>query len=401
MFRPYFRIATTTLGIAFLLVLLSCGGAGGSASQGSSPGAGPAPTPPATPTPAPGTPTPPTGSPAQPSEVVYVSNTVGKSISAFTVDTNSGQLTPVAGSPFAAPFRPLNMDTLANKFLFINAQQAMDSPNTELESYSIDRASGALTLVGRVSTHMNISAEPQVSPSGPWIYILGQDTQDANSNISTFHVNSSGGTAQISGSPFPLGDIADGPMALSPNERFLYMENGFQDGCELLLAHVDPATGLVSGTETASQNCPNEITVAPSGKFVIVVGGLHVYAVGATGQLTEIPGSPFLPNGNAVHVDMDPDGKFVYVIDSGEQKVLGFSMNPTTGALTPVPGSGGSLGSVSVNLDVSRHFVYVTNPNDNTLSVFRFDSATGELTEVPGSPYKVGQAPHGVAAVEF
>ncbi len=330
-----------------------------------------------------------------------MSNTISKSISAFTVDTLSGKLTPIPGSPFAAPYRPLNMDTLAGKFVFVNAQQALDSPNTELESYSIDRASGALTLVDRLSTHMNISAEPQVSPSGPWIYMLGQDTQDVNSNISTFRVNSSGGVAQVSGSPFPLGDIATGAMALAPNQRFLYLENGFQDACELLLAHVDPTTGLVSGTEAVSQNCPNEMVVAPSGKFLIVVGGLHVYAVGDNGTLTEVPGSPFLPNGNAYKVDTDPDGKFVYVIDTGLQKVLGFSMDPMTGVLTPVPGPGGRLGAVSEDVDVSRHFVYVTNPNDNTLSVFRFDGATGELTEVPGSPYSVGQAPHGVAAVEF
>jgi 6-phosphogluconolactonase (cycloisomerase 2 family) len=215
-------------------------------------------------------------------------------------------------------------------------------------------------------------------------------------------VGSDGTTSEISNSPLALPEWTSGEMALHPNQQFLYLEQGFQDSCEIWLANADPATGHISAPNFANLKCPLDITIAPSGKFLILIQapGIHVFAIGAAGDLTPVPGSP-ISVGNTMSADMDPDGKFVYVTAPGENKLWGFSMDATTGALTPLPGMPATLGKFGTNLDVSRRFVYVPNSNDNTLSVFRIDPATGTLTPVPGSPFPVGKAPSDVRAIDF
>jgi 6-phosphogluconolactonase (cycloisomerase 2 family) len=44
-------------------------------------------------------------------------------------------------------------------------------------------------------------------------------------------------------------------------------------------------------------------------------------------------------------------------------------------------------------VDMSGSFVYVTNQGDNTVSAFSINPASGALTPVAGSPFNTGTAP--------
>jgi DNA-binding beta-propeller fold protein YncE len=62
-------------------------------------------------------------------------------------------------------------------------------------------------------------------------------------------------------------------------------------------------------------------------------------------------------------VAVDPTGKFVYV-PSWNGGVWGYTINPTTGALTPIPGSpfpSGAHGPYWVAVDPTGKFAYVAN----------------------------------------
>jgi 6-phosphogluconolactonase (cycloisomerase 2 family) len=76
----------------------------------------------------------------------------------------------------------------------------------------------------------------------------------------------------------------------------------------------------------------------------------------------------------------------------------GYKMDPTTGALTPVPGSPYTAGTVPqfITITPSGRFVYVTNFGDNTISGFSVDPANGSLTAIPGSPFTTGSEPAGI-----
>lgn len=108
--------------------------------------------------------------------------------------------------------------------------------------------------------------------------------------------------------------------------------------------------------------------------------------------------------GFAGRTSADTKPKFVYVANSVTGSnlpgtVSGYSVDSTTGALTPVPGSSFAAGVVplAVAVSPSNKFVYVANSRSNNISAYTVDSATGALTAVAGSPFVAGNGPRSVA----
>lgn len=75
--------------------------------------------------------------------------------------------------------------------------------------------------------------------------------------------------------------------------------------------------------------------------------------------------------------------------------IHGFSVNPSTGALSEVPGSpfSAGLGPAQIVVDPTNRFLYVTNQNSNDITGFSIDAGTGSLTLLPGSPFFIGAEP--------
>jgi hypothetical protein len=115
-----------------------------------------------------------------------------------------------------------------------------------------------------------------------------------------------------------------------------------------------------------------------------------------TGALAPIAGaSTFAAANGAVQIVSDPRGRFVYVAHTAVYTtvgtVAGYSVNPATGALTPVPGSpfASGMATSSLAIDSEGMFLYATNTNSDDISGWAIQ-ANGSLTPVPGSPYRIG-----------
>jgi DNA-binding beta-propeller fold protein YncE len=102
-------------------------------------------------------------------------------------------------------------------------------------------------------------------------------------------------------------------------------------------------------------------------------------------------------------------GGFAYVANCGSScvgvgpgNVSAYSIDGTTGALTPVAGSPfpAGFGSLSVTVDPTGQFAYVANrgfsPDNGTVSAYTIDGTTGALTEIAGSPFPAGSFPRSV-----
>ncbi len=75
--------------------------------------------------------------------------------------------------------------------------------------------------------------------------------------------------------------------------------------------------------------------------------GLAVYPIDATTAAlgTASTGSPFATGTNPYSVSIDPTGDFVYVANDQSANVSEFTLNSTTGVLSPVMGSPVAAGS--------------------------------------------------------
>ncbi len=148
-----------------------------------------------------------------------------------------------------------------------------------------------------------------------------------------------------------------------------------------------------------------QAAIVPSGAFLYTsnygdntISGFAINS--SSGSLTQIEGSPFpvpgeVPDGLVVH----PSGKFLYAVvplidelGMGENGVASFTIDPTSGTLTPVQGSPVTFGTefpgpFSIALDPKGKFLYVLGSSDGKIYEFSIDASTGALTPLAGSPY--------------
>ena len=77
---------------------------------------------------------------------------------------------------------------------------------------------------------------------------------------------------------------------------------------------------------------------------------------------------------------VDPAGKFAYVTNSNSNDVSMYTINATTGVLTPIGTIAAGQSPTSIAIHPSGKFAYVTNSGSNDVSMYSIDAATGALT---------------------
>src|SRR5437762_458480 len=121
-------------------------------------------------------------------------------------------------------------------------------------------------------------------------------------------------------------------------------------------------------------------------------------AHGNSGALTAIPGSPFTISDtfsgstNFPRIEADPLGRFVFITNFAAGQIDVFQVDQTTGALTVAPSSPFNTSSLQVApfmlaLDATGTFLYVSDTGNNGIPGFTVDGTTGALTLINGSPF--------------
>ena len=93
-----------------------------------------------------------------------------------------------------------------------------------------------------------------------------------------------------------------------------------------------------------------------------------------------------------------PPPKFLYSSDYSGNKVLGYTVNPSTGAIkaTAQASAATHTGPTRVASDKGGYRLYVINQTSKDLSAYFIYRNTGSLHPVPGSPFKIGVTPTNV-----
>ncbi|HJY77042.1 MAG TPA: beta-propeller fold lactonase family protein [Burkholderiales bacterium] len=344
-----------------------------------------------------------------PAGFVYVTNEASETVSVYAIDAGTGALTPIAGSPFATGRQPLGIAVdPSGKFAYV----ANSSPGSNsVSAYTINASTGALADVpGQVFAAGNGPASLAVAPSGTFAYVanLGGD-------ISAYSIDADGALTPLAGPNVAAGTNARS-IAVDPSGKFAYVAN--DGGGDIsaytivggALTSIDADAGTAGIQNFAAGTFPAGVAVHPSGKFAYVTNfgssNVSAYSIDATtGALTPVPNSPFStgpagahPFGIAVH----PSGKFLYVTNNGSGNVSAYTIDATTGALTAIDAIPGTVaidnfaagtGPQSVTVDPSGKFAYVANNASNNISAYTIDPSSGALTALPSSPFAAGTGP--------
>jgi 6-phosphogluconolactonase len=182
---------------------------------------------------------------------------------------------------------------------------------------------------------------------------------------------------------------------------------------------IDRATGAVSEVAGSPFRCAagrgkypvGNIAVDPAARFVYCSSTKTDKIVGytietSTGALTPIAGSSFTdPNGAPTVLAITPDATHLYVehetYPSETNKISGYSIDPTTGALSLLPGSpfsNGDEATFSMIVAPSGKSLYISeNRMNGSIAGFTIDPASGNLTSIQGSPYPAAPNVRGLA----
>jgi len=248
----------------------------------------------------------------------------------------------------------------AGKFLYVsNSTPALNGSSGGTDVLSIDSTSGKLTVVPGSPFQDADSGFVTVDPSGKSLFAIAYtglfggitaDTVDSGTGI----------PKPVAGSPFqlPVGISCSlypcNPISLVEDStgRFLFVVayDGFQVFQTVWTLSIDAASGALTtlgGSRQFGEGTTGlaDFAIATSGTFVYVSvpSGLSdpegVYPLSlapATGALTEVQGSPFPPGTASGGLTVTADGKFLYQASASSNTINVFAIDPTTGALTPV-----------------------------------------------------------------
>jgi len=236
-----------------------------------------------------------------------------------------------------------------------------EGSTNKIAGFSVNAATGALTPLAQPP--ISVSAAPGLVSSDKGGYRL---YATASEYVNAYFINRSNGyLTPVPGSPFKadVGGVTAVGVAVAPSGMFVYVT----------LASFNGGTQGVAGFEVASD-----------------------------GSLAPVAGSPFSTGTLPASITVDPSGRYVYVGHYGSE-IDAFSIDETSGSLTPVPGepytvtsppgcylcTGG--GVLDLKTDVNGTYLFAPVEGDGTILVYRIDASDGSLTEVPDSPYVLGE----------
>ena len=231
-------------------------------------------------------------------------------VSVFDVDSQSGALTPVAGSPFdVGVFDPTGVAVSPNgQFAYVIGRRGPDGPPPSNAESAI-----AVLRIGATGTLSPILGSPfynaslnggfgvAIAPDGTRLFVAypGEDV------IAVLNINqATAAPTPVAGSPFA--SVATTPINLepTPDGSRLYSVHPFGQALEGW--DVNPATGAltnIAGTPEPVGGQTNGIAITPDAESVYVSindnpGMVRGYAFDGTGDVSAIPGATLSTGGD-------------------------------------------------------------------------------------------------------
>ena len=258
-----------------------------------------------------------------------------------------------------------------------------------LLGYAIAASNGGL---GAVTVPTTAPGGTAIASDGPGHHLY---TLTSGGQIYGYGLNTSNGSlTSIAGSPFGGAGVGSAFLTIDAAGANLYVP-AMQD---LVVVPYTIGSGgaLTIGLQVGTPATPLTATVDPPGHFLYVPmgsAGTELFQITA-GALASV--ETILPQGQgkAVSIAITPADTFAYISDA-VSGVAGYSVNATTGNLTPLAGSpfAAGTGPSAMVMTASGKFLYVAN----AVGLVSFAiNADGSLTSI-GSPITLGIAPLAVS----
>lgn len=311
--------------------------------------------------------------------IAYVSG--GADIAWYDVDRGTGALTPTSS---IVAFRT------GASFLAMRGTSSLYAVTSgnRVGAYAVNETTGALTFLNDVASGGTGPTHVSVDATGGSAFVANY----GNGTISVFPIQSNGGLGAAT-QTLTAGANAHMIAADATNQSVFVPCLGANYVAQY---RFEPATGMLTPNAvptmaTASGAGPRHIAFAPGGTHVYLINELDstISALSldaATGRLTTIQTLSTRAAGatgtnTTAEVFVHPSGNFLYGSNRGDNNIAVFTINPTTGMLTPASHTS-TQGMTPRNfaIDPTGSFLYAANQNSDSVVPFRIDPTTGALT---------------------
>jgi|GEM_PF-2039100 len=258
---------------------------------------------------------------------LYVVSKGSSEIRAFSINPTTGGITLVGG-PVA---------TASPEFVFIHptGKFAYVANNGGTISYFSINTDGTLNSVGSVGAGSN-TYYVRVDREGKFAYAVSNGT----TQIFSYSINqATGALTQVGG---PVSTVGGDPrtVEIDPTNTYMYSANFASNAIALFTIH--PTTGLLTYVNSYATSIPGleSISVDSTGKYLYFTrdtAQIGVMTINqSTGALTITTNATSGAN-NWVRLFPDPSGKFIYGVSWNGGTINYFSINQANGDLTPGP----------------------------------------------------------------
>ena len=333
--------------------------------------------------------------------LVYIgsyTNTTARGIYVSEFDAKTAALSPPR--LVAESVSPAQVWVAPNqRFLYAaNWQGSTDTtPANTISAYAIDRLTGQLTFLNKVSSGGLGPNQVVVAPGGR----IAVAVNYRSGSVAAFGLEKDGRISepfyvdQHEGQPQPPskqpGPRAHG-VAFSRDSRFAYVADIGLD--RVYSYRLDPGRRTMAPLDPPYVNQPagsgpRRLQLHPNGRFLYLAretdSHVTVFAVDS-GTLTEIQAVSTLPGGftgsnTTAEILIDHAGRFLYVSNRGHGSIAVFAID-ARGRLTTVEHApaGGRIPR-NFSLDPAGKYVFSSNQDTENVVVLRIDHATGRLTQ--------------------
>jgi 6-phosphogluconolactonase len=341
------------------------------------------------------------GAPALAATFVYVSNAEDGDIGAYRL-LDSGELQAGARAKAASIVMPMAVSP-DKRYLYA----ASRSKPFSVHAYSIDRGTGALTLL---ATSPLSESFPYISVDRTGRYLFG-----AGYGAAVISVNAIGADGRVAAEPLqviPVGRNAHS-IRVDESNKFAFVPTLGSD--QMFQFTFDAKSGRLASNTPAiflmkAGTGPRHFITSADNKFVYVLSELLATVTTfsldpKTGLLTEVstvtglppdsklgPGAPRgavgvagAPPRNtdndiwAADIHITPNGKFLYITERTSHTLAGFSVDGASGKLTYLGSTPTERQPRGFAIDPKGRFLVASGEKSDTVSVYAIDQASGAL----------------------
>jgi 6-phosphogluconolactonase len=328
--------------------------------------------------------------------IVYASG-YGGAIQVFTMDRATLALTPAGMVTTGAGPSFLAFDPALTRVVAVN-----ESAN-QIESFTIDPVSGALTHVDATSSHGVGPAHIAIDATGAWALV----TNYGDGSAAVVPIAASGTFGVASQTVMPGANAHE--VVLSASNTIAYVPCLGDD--RVAVYAFDPAAGkLTAETPAAAQagDGPRHLVLHANGNAYVInetASTITRYMIGAGGALTRAESVSTLPPGatgtnTGAEIAVHPNGKWLYASNRGDDSISVFAINADATLTRVATTKTGGARPRHFSIVPGGDALLVANQDTGNVRGFRIDSTTGLLTDA-GDLATGLTSPSFVAAVDL